>query len=123
MSLSRATVKRLPQIKEGFRHGYNYTQIGQNCGVTEKTIDRDIHSWVESGLFEIWLKEEFLDLHHYARDNNPLEAYKEIAKIVGKMVTRRVESKHTEEIREIKLTWIKDESNPSNKVQASQGAK
>jgi len=32
---------------------------------------------------------------------------------------KKLESKHTEEIREIKLTWIKDESHPSDTVQAT----
>ena len=52
-----------------------------------------------------WLKTEFVDLHNYARDANPLEAYKQIAKIVAKMVTRKAEIKAIEEIREIKLVW------------------
>lgn len=120
MSLSTSTLKRLPTIKQSLRKGLNREQIGAKCGVTEKTIDRDMKAWVNSGLFEIWLKEEFLDLHNYARDADPITAYKEIARIVGRMVTRKAEIKTTEEIREIKLLWIKNESNPANKVSASQ---
>ena len=84
-------MKRLSKIKEGLRGGLNREQIGEKCGVTEKTIDRDMNAWVESGLFEIWLKTEFVDLHNYTRDANPLEAYRQIAKIVAKMVTRKAE--------------------------------
>ena len=91
MSLSTQTLKRLPKIKEGLRKGLNREQIGQSCGVTEKTIDRDVNAWVESGLFETWLRLEFVDLHNYVRDANPIEAYKQIAKIVAKMVTRKAE--------------------------------
>lgn len=120
MSLSTSTLKRLPTIKQSLRKGLNREQIGAKCGVTEKTIDRDMKAWVNSGLFEIWLKEEFLDLHNYARDADPITAYKEIARIVGRMVTRKAEIKTTEEIREIKLLWIKNESNPTDKVSASQ---
>ncbi len=116
MSLSRWTLHRLPKIKVGLRKGLNRDQIADLCGVTEKTIDRDMRGWVDSGLFEVWLKEEFVDLHHYARDSNPLEAYKEIARLVGKMITRKIEAKTVEEIREIKLLWIKDESNPADQV-------
>jgi len=93
MSLSTATQIRLPTIKQGLRKGLNREQIGAKCGVTEKTIDRDMNAWVESGLFEVWLKEEFVDLHGYARDNDPIEAYRQIAKIVAKMVTRKAEMK------------------------------
>lgn len=116
MSLSTAMLKRLPLIKQGLREGLNREQIGAHCRVTEKTIDRDMKAWVQSGLFEIWLKEEFLDLHNYARTADPITAYKEIARIIGKMVTRKVEAHTVEEIREIKLSWIKDESNTADKV-------
>ncbi len=99
MSLSRQTLKRLPTIKESIRKGLNRTQIGAKCGVTEKTIDRDMTKWIDSGLFEIWIKEEFLDLHHYARDNDPMEAYREIARMVGKMLTRKIEAHTVEELK------------------------
>jgi len=93
MSLSTATLKRIPIIKESIRKGLNREQIGAKCGVTEKTIDRDMKAWVQSGLFEIWLKEEFVDLHNYVRDADPVIAYKEIARIVGRMVTRKIEAR------------------------------
>jgi chromatin segregation and condensation protein Rec8/ScpA/Scc1 (kleisin family) len=99
MSLSTRTLKRIPIIKESLRKGLNREQIGEKCGVTEKTIDRDMKAWVESGLFEIWLKEEFIDLHNYARDADPITAYKEIARIVGRMVTRKIEAHTLEEIK------------------------
>ena len=99
MSLSTATLKRLPTIKESLRKGLNRTQIGLKCGVNEKTIDRDMKAWVQSGLFEIWLKEEFVDLHNYVRDDDPITAYKEIARIVGRMVTRKVEAHTIEELK------------------------
>jgi len=95
MSLSRQTLKRLPQIKQGFRKGDSYEQIASACDVHHRTIERDVQSWVESGLFEVWIKEEFVDLHNYARTANPMEAYKQIAKIIGKMVTHKLEAKET----------------------------
>lgn len=98
MSLSTRTLKRLPTIKECLRKGLNRDQIGARCGVTEKTIDRDMNAWVDSGLFEIWIKQEFVDLHHYARDNNPMDAYKEVARLVGKMITRKAEIRSRGEI-------------------------
>lgn len=98
--LPKRTIIRLPIIKQGLREGLNYTQIGERCGVTEKTIDRDMTSWVNSGLFEQWLKTEFVELHEYARQANPIEAYKEISKIVGRMVTRKTEVKEEINVRE-----------------------
>jgi len=87
------TLKRLPTIKSSLRKGLNREQIGEKCGVTEKTIDRDMSAWVDSGLFHIWIREEFLDLHRYVRDADPIEAYRQIAKIVGKTLVQRVEKK------------------------------
>jgi hypothetical protein len=93
MYLPTQTRIRLPKIKDGLRNGLNYTKIGASCGVTSQTIDRDMKAWVESGDFEVWLKTEFAELHGYARTANPMEAYKEISKLVGKMVTRKIEAK------------------------------
>jgi len=100
MSLSQHTLKRLSTIQQGLREGLSREQIGANCKVTEKTIDRDMQEWVQSGLFEVWLKTEFVTLHSYAVGANPLEAYKEVAKIVARMVTQKRELK--EEITETK---------------------
>jgi len=101
MALSRQTLNRLPTIKKGFRSGQSYEEIASSCEVHHRTIERDVQSWVQSGLFEIWIKQEFIDLHGYARGNDPIEAYKQIAKIVAKMVTHKIERK-TETTTEIK---------------------
>lgn len=118
MSLSRQTLKRLPQIKQGFRKGDSYEQIAQSCTVHHRTIERDVQSWVESGLFEVWIKEEFVDLHNYARNANPMEAYKQIAKIVGRMVTRKIEKDVNVEVRSIELSW-KHESSDRDSVHST----
>ena len=89
--LTPQTIIRLPKIQQGLRDGLNHTQIGENCGVTEKTIDRDMQSWVKSGLFETWLKTEFVQLYYHEKIANPAEAFKEISRIVGRMVTQKKE--------------------------------
>ena len=116
MSLSQHTLKRLPKIQRGLLTGYSREEIGQQCGVTEKTIDRDIKTWIDSGLFETWLREEFVRHHVLVSRKDPVEAYRQLSKLVGRMLTRKAEIKTVEEIREIKLLWIKDESNPPNTV-------
>jgi len=91
MSLSTKTLKRLSTIKQSLILGHNREQIGQKCGVTEKTIDRDIRAWVNSGLFETWLKEEFLRLHADIIHEDPTEAYRQISKLVGRTLIHRIE--------------------------------
>jgi DNA-binding transcriptional regulator LsrR (DeoR family) len=100
MSVSTTTLKRLDKIKDGIIEGLNRRQIGDKIGVSERTIRRDIRAWVESGLFEVWLKEEFLRLHSDMIHENPELAYQQIAKLVGHMFTRKIERKEQIEVSE-----------------------
>jgi len=99
MSLSRQTLKRLPTIKLGFRTGHTYEEIATLCKVHHRTIERDVRAWVESGLFETWIKEEFIRLHPKVVKEDIVKAYDNITKLVGKMLTRKAEIKTTEEIK------------------------
>ena len=123
MSLSTQTKIRLPTIKQGLREGFNYEQIGSKCGVTEKTIDRDMGDWVESGQFEIWLKTEFVELHNYTRKANPIEAYKQLSKIVGRMVTQKSEIKAeiNSNITEVKVLIVDNSTNPIQPTSETDG--
>lgn len=107
MSLGTQTLKRLPKIKAGLLEGLNYTEIGTTCGVTEKTIDRDIKAFVESGQFDTWIKEEFLRLHSKVVSKDMVEAYRNIVKLVAKMITRRMEVKEETKIEEKKEVIFK----------------
>lgn len=100
MSLSTPTIKRLPKIQAGLKEGQTQEQIAEHCGVSRRTIIRDMQDWVNSGLFETWLKLEFVELYEYERVANPAIAFKELSKLMGKMVTRKAEikSEHKEEI-------------------------
>ena len=68
--------------------GLNYQQIGDNCRVTEKTIDRDVRNWVQSGEFEIWLKTLWVKAYGQADKD---EAFDALTKIMCRMVTRKQE--------------------------------
>jgi len=108
MTLPTQTAKRLPTIKASLIEGLTITQIAKKCSVYEKTIDRDLRVFRQSGEFEAWLKEEWMRLHHIIIKQNPTEAYKQITRLIGQTITRRIEART--EIREIKLLWeIKDE--------------
>ena len=103
MSLSRQTLKRLPEIKQGFINGSSYEEIAVACSVHHRTIERDVQSWVNTGLFEVWIKEEFLRLHPKAIKKDLLKAYDNICKLVGKMITRKAEIRSREERVNMKL--------------------
>lgn len=110
MSLSIQTQRRLPKIKTGLLKGLNYTKIGTSCGVTERTIDRDVKAWVESGEFETWVKQEWVRLHGLIVKAYPEIAYKELSRILGRMVTRKIEKTVDVEVRSIELSWKHDSS-------------
>ena len=99
MSLSTQTLRRLPTIKQGLLQGLNYTSIGSRCGVTEKTIDRDIKAFVDSGEFETWIKQEWARLYSVIQKEEPVEAFRNLTKLLGRMVTRKVEAHTLEEIK------------------------
>jgi len=105
--LTTQTRIRLPKIQEGLRDGLSHEQIAANCGVTRRTIERDLDSWYESGEFETWLKAEFVELYEYVRTANPTIAFKELARLMGKMVTRKAEIKTEDTITEHKEVRIK----------------
>jgi hypothetical protein len=108
MSLSMQTLKRLPTIKQGLLEGLNYTTIGKKCGVTERTIDRDVHAWLESGQFETWIKQEWLRLHNIVLRKHPVEAYKQITRLLGQTLTRRMEVKEEIKVEEKHVSIVAD---------------
>jgi len=96
-------------IKKGLLSKLTYEQIATECKVHHRTIERDIRRWVESGLFETWIKEEFLRLHPIIATSYPEIAYKEVARLVGKMVTRKAEIKTETKIDErVEVTFNRD---------------
>lgn len=113
MSLTTQTLKRLSLIQQGIHQGLSRQQIGESCGVTEKTIDRDMNAWVESGLFEVWIKKEFIETYPNIKKEDQVLAFQEIAKLVGKMLTRKIERKEqieiSEEIVTVNVTENEDE--------------
>ena len=109
MSLTTQTRKRLPTIKTSILEGLNRDQIAAKLNVTEKTIDRDYKAWVNSEDFETWLKEEWLRLHNIILKENPTEAYRQISRLVGMMVTRKLEKKEWYMgLEKIELSWEKE---------------
>lgn len=93
MTLPQQTLKRLPKIKAGLIQGLTIEQIAHTCSVYEKTIDRDLRAFRQSGEFEQWIREEALRLHYIIVQKRPVEAYREIMRLLGKTLTRRVEAK------------------------------
>ena len=121
MTLSKQTLKRLPKIKSGLLLGLSHEKIGESCGVSKKTIDRDINAWVKSGEFEAWLREEWLRLHSRIISKDLVEAYRQVSKLLGKLLDKK--PLMAEELHEIVLKWESDESHINHSIQAASRTK
>jgi hypothetical protein len=54
---------RIQKLIQGLRKGTLLADVALECGVSEKTIDRDMAEWKDNGGFDKWLLSEFLRLH------------------------------------------------------------
>ncbi len=113
MSLTQQTQQRLPTIKAELIKGTSYPDIGKKLGVTERTIDRDIKAFVNSGDFETWLKEEWLRLHNQVIHEDPVEAYRNVSKLISRMITQRQELKADITERQIKIVRMWQPNDPA----------
>lgn len=91
VGMSKWTLMRLPKIKEGLMSGMTQLEIAELCGVSRRTISCDIQCWVESREFESWLKSEFVELYGKTKVDDPIQAFRELSKIVSRMVTSKRE--------------------------------
>ena len=91
--------RRLEILKEELPKGTSQAAIAEVCGVTRRTIARDIQKWKADGGFEDWLDEEFFQLHSQVRDEDAETAYKVIARLKEKTMVRRIETEQRVEIR------------------------
>ena len=93
MSLPQQTLQRLPKIKAALLEGKHINEIAIICKVTEKTVDRDLQKFRASPLFEEWLREEWQRLHYIIINENPVEAYRQLTRLLGQTFTRKIEAK------------------------------
>jgi len=116
LELPQQTQIRLPKIKIGLLERKTREEIGNLCHVSEKTIRRDIQSWTKTDDFLLWIREVWLDKYQKVDD---VEAFRQATKILIRTIPQQAEIKSLEEIREIKLLWIKDESHLTNQIQTT----
>jgi len=114
--------KRLEIIKRELPKGTSQDRIAEFCGVTTRTIRRDIRRWRETGGFEEWLQEEFFRLHNSVRDEEEVIAYKTIARLLERTLTQKVKAEvagpPTIIVQVDPLMEGSDEDEPENRVEA-----
>ncbi len=68
--------------------------IAKDCGVSEKTIDRDVAYMKGTGEWQDFIEYEALRLHReIGLKEDPLTAYKEFMKLYAKTITSKTEAK------------------------------
>ena len=109
MSMSNATTMRLPKIKVGLMSGKTYSEIGAECGVTLKTIYRDVQVWTQTPEFDYWLDAEWVRLKTQAEQEDLIEVFRQLTKLKVKRITQKFEAKteatlkHVEEKRDVTI--------------------
>lgn len=84
--------KRLEVIQKELPKGTTHEEIARLCGVTRRTIERDIAEWRAEGGFERWLQDEFFRLHDKVRSDDEKTAYKVIARLLERTLKQKVEA-------------------------------
>lgn len=103
--LSTQTNLRLPKIKAGILAKKTRTQIGDDCGVSERTIRRDITDWTKTDDFLRWAREVWI---HYLRKVDDVEAFRQATKIVVKTIPAQAEIKEEIKVEEKHVTIVAD---------------
>lgn len=83
--------KRLTYIIQYLRKGATLPYIAGECGVSEKTIDRDLKEWRESGGYDTWLNCELLILHDAAVEEDIIAAYRVVADLWKERMRKKTE--------------------------------
>ena len=73
----------------------NYNGLAQLCGVTKRTIIRDINQWRQDGGFEECLVDEFVTSYPNIKKVFPEKAFDRLCYLLGRTLTRKIESQET----------------------------
>ena len=71
----------------------DYQGLAQLCGVTKRTIIRDINRWRQDGGFEESLMDEFVATYPNMKDEFPEKAFDRLCYLLGRTLTRKIEAK------------------------------
>lgn len=93
--LPQATRERIPKIMLGLLRGKTNAEIAKTTipPVTDWTIKKDRRLWRNSGGYYEWLEGEFFRLHGDMRDEDRKTAYKEVCRLLGRFISRKIEAK------------------------------
>lgn len=74
---------RLEKIKENITQ-LTYEELATLCGVTKRTIRRDIEQWKQQGGYDEFLTEEFFKLYGIIKVKDPKYAFKRLCDLLSR---------------------------------------
>lgn len=89
MSLRKPPEARRSLIKQKITQ-INIDEIAKLCGVSERTIDRDIAHMKETGEWQDWIELELLRLHINGEVDDDIK-YREMAKLYARTIIQKRE--------------------------------
>ena len=92
----------------------NYEGLAKLCGVSKRTIIRDIKQWRREGGFEELLINEFLDIYPKLKNRFPKTTFDRLCYLLSKTIVQKAEIK--EEYKEIKIGWEYKEEHKENET-------
>ncbi len=109
MSPSLPKNKRLSVIKK-YLTTSSYEEISKLCGVTERTIHRDIKRWKKNGGFQEFLLKEFLEQYGILKRTKPEFTFTKICDLIKLNRSLFELSTSDEPIDGYELLWRKRET-------------
>lgn len=106
MSTAHLSIKQRQKIIRDHIATHTYDEIAQLCGVTKKTIYRDVLSWKEQGGFKEFLLHEFFRLYGIVKVKNVDHAFDRVCDLLR----RQGDVGLAESVDEIVLKWQENET-------------
>lgn len=111
--------QRREKIKENIAM-HTYDEIAKLCGVSKRTVRRDIAQWRVEGGYDDFLVEEFFKLYGLVKVKDVMHAFDRICDLLRRRQDMLpVTSMGIEEIR---LRWAPDELDTTDKLSPAQRA-
>lgn len=98
----------------------DYQGLANLCGVTKRTIIRDINRWRQDGGFEESLIDEFVATYPNIKENFLDKAFDRLCYLIGRQMTRRMKVKEeiSERLEIVHMEVTEDENSILNKAAA-----
>ena len=108
MSPALTQSQRLQEIKDNITT-LTYNEIAKQCGVTKRTIRRDIEEWKRHGGYDEFLTEQFFKLYGVMVIEDPRHAFDRICDLLRRRQDQ-IQPQQEDPIDAYELVWRKKDA-------------